>query len=76
MQNSEKEMFVSDSIFYDQETGSFGNNFSDLIFSDPDEISGHIFSESPRFNSSSGLKNESFFSKVKFIKFVVGRGTK
>ncbi len=92
MQNSEKEMFVSDSIFYDQETGSFGNNFSDSIFSDPDEISGHNFSDSifsdpdeisghnfsdsSRFNSSSGLKNESFFSKVKFIEFVVNRETK
>ncbi len=46
MQNSEKDIFVSDSIFYDQETGSSGNNFSDSIFSDPDEISGHNFSDS------------------------------
>jgi hypothetical protein len=76
MQNSEKEILVSDSIFYDQETGSFGNNFSDSIFSDPDEISGHNFSDSSRFNSSSGLTTESFFSKVKTIKFVVGRETK
>ena len=92
MQNSEKEIFVSDSIFYDSDTGSSGNNFSDSffsdpyeisghnfsdsIFSDPDEISGHNFSDSSRFNSSSGLKNESFLSKVKFIKFVVDRETK
>jgi hypothetical protein len=92
MQNSEKEMFVSDSIFYDSDIGSSGKNFSDSIFSDPDEISGHNFSDSifsdqdeisgfnfsnsSRFNSSSGFNNESFFSKVKIVKFVVGRETK
>jgi hypothetical protein len=76
MQNSEKEIFVSDSIFYDSDTGTAANNFSDSIFSEPDEISGLNFSESSRFNSSSGLTTESLFSKVKIIKFVVGRETK